>query len=156
MTNRTWHVEKSVLILMTGGFFIHLINASRYWALGTARVSDVLTWPVDFCLAAVMIFCSVALIARRRAFAQTFHVDSWPRRVGYWAITFYITVSIPGHIQFLFTGNTRYFDVFPWWFSLIIMPVYVLIMAYFITLKPRAGAVAGAPASGGNPEEVAV
>lgn len=137
MSNRTWYAEKIVLILITGGFYVHLINVSRYFATGAAQVGEVLLWPVDFCLATLMIFCAVALIGRWRAFAETFQMESWPRRIGYWAITFYITVSIPGHLLFLSTGNTQYFDAFPWWFSLIIMPVYMLILAYFITLKPR-------------------
>jgi len=137
MKIRTWNVEKFVLILITGGFFIHLINVSRHYAVGASKVGDILQWPVDFCLTAIMIYCAVALIVRWRVFTQAFDVASLARRIGYWAITFYITASVPGHLLFLSTGNTKYFDAFPWWFSLIIMPVYALIIAYFITLKPR-------------------
>lgn len=146
MTNATWNVEKFVPILITGGFFIHLINVSRHFIYGQSRVGEVLMWPVDLPLAIIMLFCAVALILRWRAFFATFDMRSSARKTSYWAITFYITASLPGHALFLSTGDTRYFDVFPWWFSLIIMPVYVLIIAYFITLRP-ADRPGGAPAS---------
>jgi hypothetical protein len=134
--NGTWKVESLVPILVTGGFFLHVVNASRYLLAGGSTLSDVLLWPVDLCLTAIMVFCAVALIARRRAVFTRYDVTSRARRIGYWAITFYIVVSIPGHLLFLATGNTRYFDVWPWWFSLAIMGVYVLMAAYFLTLKP--------------------
>jgi hypothetical protein len=47
---------------------------------------------------------------------------------------------------FLLTGDTRFFDGFPWWFSLVIMPVYVLVVAYVLTLRPRDGDALPAPA----------
>lgn len=136
--SRTWKVELFVPILITGGFFVHLINFSRYLENGQARVGDVLKWPVDLCLASIMVFCAVALFARRKDFFEVYGISSTARQVGYWCITVYITMSIPGHLLFLSTGNTKYFDTFPWWFSLVIMPVYVLIIAYFVTLSPRA------------------
>jgi hypothetical protein len=134
--NNTWKVESLVPILVTGGFFLHVINASRYLLAGGSTLSDVLLWPVDLFLTAIMVFCAAALIARRRAVFARFDLSSRARRIGYWAITFYIVVSIPGHLLFLTTGNTRYFDVWPWWYSLAIMPVYVAIAAFFITLRP--------------------
>jgi hypothetical protein len=134
--NDTWKVESLVPILVTGGFFLHIINASRYLLAGGSTLSDVLLWPVDLCLTVIMAFCALALIARRRAVFARFDFSSSARRIGYWAITFYIVVSIPGHLLFLTTGETRYFDMWPWWYSLAIMPVYVLMAAFFITLKP--------------------
>jgi hypothetical protein len=134
--NDTWKVESLVPILVTGGFFLHIINASRYLLAGGSTLSDVLLWPVDLCLTVIMVFCAAALIARRRAVFARFDFSSPARRIGYWAITFYIVVSIPGHLVFLTTGNTQYFDMWPWWYSLAITPVYVLMAAFFITLKP--------------------
>ena len=141
MKPNTWNVEKLVPILITGGFFVHLINVSRHYIYGTSHVGEVLMWPVDVPLAVLMAYCAVALIVRWRAVFAAFDVSSTVRKIGYWAITFYVTASAPGHVLFLSTGNTSYFDVFPWWFSLVIMPVYLLIIAYFITLKSR-GALA--------------
>jgi hypothetical protein len=57
------------------------------------------------------------------------------RKLGYWLITGYIVVSLPGHIRFLATGDTAFFDAFPWWFSLVVLVVYVLIVAYVLTLR---------------------
>jgi hypothetical protein len=105
-------------------------------------------WPVDLVLATLMVFCAAALILRHREMAAAYDIASVSRRIGYWLITFYITASIPGHLLFLTSGNTAYFDVFPWWFSLIIEPVYVLIIAYFVTLAPRTSTMAaGRPAT---------
>jgi uncharacterized membrane protein YhdT len=81
----------------------------------------------------------VVLIFRFRHFFRAYDMSSTGRRLGYWAITAYVTVSLPGHVLFLLTGDTRFFDGFPWWFSLVIMPVYVLVVAYVLTLRPRDG-----------------
>ena len=134
--NNTWKVESLVPVLLTGGFFVHVINASRHLLAGGSTVSQVLLWPVDLCLTIIMVFCAIALIARRRAVFTRFDFTSPARRIGYWAITLYIVVSIPGHLLFLTTGNTRYFDIWPWWFSLAIMAAHVLMIAFFITLRP--------------------
>ena len=83
-----------------------------------------------------MLYCAFVLIVRWKDVFGAFAIATSPRRIGYWAITFYIGASLPGHLLYLSTGNTAYFDAFPWWFSLIIMPVYMLITAYFITLEP--------------------
>ena len=138
MKSATWYVERLVPVLITGGFFVHLVHLSRYFLTGSSKVGDVLMWPVDVVLAALMIYCAAALILRWREMADAFDIASLARRIGYWLITVYIAASIPGHILFLASGNTAYFDVFPWWFSLIIEPVYVLIIVYFVTLSPRA------------------
>jgi hypothetical protein len=63
-------------------------------------------------------------------------VTSRWRKVVYGLITFYVCASVPGHVRYLLAGNTSYFDIFPWWFSLVIMPVYLLVIAYFFTLPP--------------------
>jgi hypothetical protein len=138
--NSTWKVESLVPILMAGGFFVHGVNASRHILTdGSSRISDVLLWPVDLCLAVIMVFCGIVLIARHRAMSARFDLTSRPRRIGYWMITVYICASVPGHLLFLATGNTRYFDFWPWWYSLAILPVYVLMAAFFISLRPAAG-----------------
>lgn len=139
--NGTGKVATFVPMLMTAGFFIHLINVSRYLLTGHSAVADILTWPVDLCLTLLMAYCAVALIARRRAMVAAFDLTPLPRRVGYWVITFYITASLPGHLLFLTTGNSAYFEAFPWWFSLVIMPVYVVMTVYFLLLRPATGAL---------------
>lgn len=139
MRSSTWYVERLVPVLIAGGFFVHLVHLSRYFLTGSSRVSDVLMWPVDFVLATLMVYCAAGLLLRRREMAAAFDIGSTARRIGYWLITFYIAASIPGHLLFLTSGNTAYFDVFPWWFSLIIEPVYVLIIGYFVTLVPAVG-----------------
>jgi hypothetical protein len=150
MKSSTWHAEDSLLLLMSGGFFVHLINASRHLRDDSSQVADILLGPVDLALFVLMAHCAVALIVRSRQFARTYDLTSIGRRLGYWAITAYVTISLPGHVLFLVTGNTRFFDAFPWWFSVVIMPVYVLVVAYVLTLRRRPGN--GLPAAAGRSE----
>jgi len=134
----TWKVETFVPMLLTAGFVIHLINASRYLLTGSSNVADIISPPVDLCLFTLMLFCAVALIARRKTMFATYDLTALPRRIGYWVITVYITASLPGHLFFLTTGSTMYFDMFPWWFSLLIMVVYVVMIGYVVSLRPVA------------------
>jgi hypothetical protein len=146
MKSSTWHVEEALLLLMSGGFFVHLISASRHLQDDGSQVGDILLRPVDGALFLTMAYCAVVLILRFRHFFRAYDVSSTGRRLGYWAITAYVTLSLPGHILFLLTGDTRFFDGFPWWFSLVIMPVYVLVVAYVLTLRPRDSYALPAPA----------
>jgi uncharacterized membrane protein YhdT len=135
MKSSTWHAEEALLLLMSGGFFVHLINASRQLEDDSSRVGDVLLRPVDLALFLIMTYCAVALVSRSRQFARTFDMSATWRRLGYWAITAYVGLSLPGHVHFLLTGDTRFFDVFPGWFSLAILPVYAIVVAYVLTLR---------------------
>jgi uncharacterized membrane protein YhdT len=137
MRSSTWHAEEALLLLMSGGFFVHLISASRHLRDPGSEVGDILLKPVDTALFLVMAYAAVALVCRSRQFARTYDMSAPGRTVGYWAITAYVTLSLPGHALFLVTGNTRFFDGFPWWFSLVIMPMYVLIVLYIVTLPPQ-------------------
>jgi hypothetical protein len=153
MKSSTWHAEDALLLLMSGGFFVHLINASRHLRDDRSQVADILLRPVDLALFLLMAHCAVALIVRSRQFARTYDLTPIGRRLGYWAITAYVTVSLPGHVLFLLTGDTRFFDAFPWWFSFVIMPVYVLVVAYVLTLRPRQVAAPPVPrTSVGRPQ----
>jgi hypothetical protein len=139
MRASTWHAEEALLLLMGGGFFVHLISASRHLQDDRSEVGDILLRPVDGALFLVMAYCAVALSARSRQFADTYDMSPLSRKLGYWAITAYVTLSLPGHAMFLLTGDTRFFDSFPWWFSLVIMPVYALVVWYVLTLAPLRG-----------------
>ncbi len=145
MKSSTWHVEEALLLLMSGGFFVHLISASRHLEDEGSRVGEVLLWPVDLALFMLMAYCGVVLVVRSRQFAVTYDLSATGRRVGYRAITAYVVLSLPGHVMFLLTGDTRFFDAFPWWFSLVIMPVYVLVVAYVLSLRRRATPPCAAP-----------
>lgn len=50
-----------------------------------------------------MPYCAVVLLPGARAFARTYNLRSPGRRLGYWAITAYVTVGLPGHVVFLAT-----------------------------------------------------
>lgn len=146
MRSSTWHAEHALLLLMSGGFFVHLISASRHIQDSQAQVGDILLGPVDLALSLIMAYCSVALITRSGQFARTYDLGTTMQSLDYWAITAYVTLSLPGHAPFLLTGDTRFFDGFPGWISIVIMPVYVLVVGYVLTLRrrpvPRSGAAA--------------
>jgi hypothetical protein len=146
MKSSTWHAEEALLLLMSGGFFVHLINASRHLHDDESQVGDILLRPVDGALFVLMAYCALALLARSRQFARTYDMAARGRRLGYWAITAYVTLSLPGHILFLVTGDPRFFGAFPWWFSLAILPLYLLVVVYVVTLRPlRVGAAPAPP-----------
>lgn len=134
-TNQCWYVEKTVPLLMMGGFMVHLIRLAQYLQYGAADLSLILLPQVDIVLTLLMIYCSVIMIGLWRRFFRLFKMSA-TRKVVYWLITFYITSSIPGHLSYLASGNTSYFDFFPWWFSPIIMVVYVAFILYFFSLQP--------------------
>jgi hypothetical protein len=156
MESSTWHGEEALLLLMSGGFFVHLISASRRVEDSQAQVGDVVLWPVDLALFVLMAFCSVTLITRFRHVASAYELGTTGRRLGYWAITAYVTVSLPGHAVFLLTGDTGFFDGFPWWFSVVTLPVSVLVFGYVVTrqrrIVPAAGDGAPAMDHGGAPD----
>lgn len=136
MKRNSFYIERIIPLLITGGLFVHLINIANYLRDGSARVGDVLQPAVDAPLALLMIYCAVGLLYWRNFFGKFGIVSLW-RRVCYFVIACYIWTSIPGHLMFLASGNTGYFDVFPWWFSVVLMPVYGLMILYFLTLHQR-------------------
>jgi hypothetical protein len=127
-------MEKAVPLLMVAGFTVHLVNLAHYLQYGQAEIKGVLLPAVDAVLAVWMTYCAIGLIFGFKRFFERFALRGLWRRAAYWAITFYVTASLPGHIRFLAFGDTSYFDTFPWWFSPIIMTVYALIIIYFQTL----------------------
>jgi hypothetical protein len=135
MKKNFMYVDKIVPLLMMGGFMVHAINLATYIQFGATALNRILLPAADIFLAFMMVYCAVGLIVFHKQFFAAFRLISVWRKVSYWIITFYITASIPGHFMFLVLGNTSYFDFFPWWFSPIIMVVYVLFISYFLSLK---------------------
>jgi len=141
MNKTSWHIEKIVPLLMMGGFMIHLINLGRYLHFGKAELSFILLPTVDFPLTILMVYCAVILIFCYKQLFVVFKMTPTWRKVIYWFITFYIAASIPGHATFLLSGDTSYFDFWPWWFSPIIMVVYVLFILFFFTFEKQSDEV---------------
>ena len=137
MNRNCWHVEKVVPLLMMTGFMIHLINIARYVHFGEADLSSILLPMVDLPLSLLMLYCSIALLVFNKRFFTIFDMQAKWRKSVYWLIVFYITASIPGHARFLISGDTTYFTFFPWWFSPIIMVVYILFIMFFFSLRRR-------------------
>ncbi|RHX92418.1 hypothetical protein [Leptospira stimsonii] len=132
-----FHAEKSLPILFTMGFVLHLINFAHYIRDGKADPGQVMTPIVDIALFAVMLYSAFALIWEYKAFFQTYgFTDKIRRKIGYWYITVYVTASIPGHIYYIYTADGSYFEWFAWWFSPIIMVVYIVMIGFCLSLKP--------------------
>ena len=127
------HIERVIPLLMTGGLFVHLVNIANYLRDGQARVGDVLQPLVDAPLALMMIYCAAGLF-HWKDFFRRFGITARWRKACYFLIAFYIVASIPGHLMFLASGRRDYFDAFPWWFSVALLPFYGLVILYFITL----------------------
>ena len=116
---------------------IHLINLGRYLHFGEADLSSILLPIVDLPLSLLMLYCSIALLVFYKRFFMIFDMQPKWRKSVYWLIVFYITASIPGHVRFLIFGDTAYFTFSPWWFSPIIMVVYILFIMFFFSLRRR-------------------
>jgi hypothetical protein len=141
MYRNIWHIEKIVPLLLMGGLMIHLMNLAHYLQHGTVDISQLLLPLVDLGLLLLMTYSSLAMIVSYRRFLRLFDMRAPWRKVVYWLIAFYVTISIPGHINYLLSGDTAFFESFPWWFSPLIIAVYVGFIAYFFSLKPaRMGA----------------
>jgi hypothetical protein len=91
---------------------------------------------MDTVLAGWMTYCAVLLIFGARQVFAHYEVRGW-RRAVYWVVTGYVTLSLPGHYRYLATHDITYFQFFPWWFSPVIMTVYVLFIAFLLSLRPR-------------------
>lgn len=135
MKKNNYYIEKIVPLLMMGGLMVHLINLGRYIHFGKAELSFILLPVVDFPLGLLMLYCAIILIFRYKQLFAIFDMSAIWRKVVYWLIAFYIAMSIPGHVSFLSSGDTTYFDFWPWWFSPIIMVVYILFIIFFFTLE---------------------
>ncbi|ABJ77957.1 hypothetical protein IQB76_10745 [Leptospira borgpetersenii serovar Hardjo-bovis] len=132
------HAERSLPILFTMGFMVHLINLSTYLRNGKLDPGLFMSPMVDAALFAVMLYSSIALIWEHKVFFKTYGFDkSAGRKIGYWFITYYVTASIPGHIYYMYTADSSYFAWFPWWFSPLIMTVYCLMIWFCFSLKPK-------------------
>lgn len=138
LQSNSLYIERIIPLLITGGIFVHLVNIGNYLRHGEARIGDVLHPVVDAPLAVMMIYSAIGLIHWRHFFEKFGIASAW-RKAGYALIAFYIIASIPGHVSFLASGDKRYFEFFPWWFSVVLMPIYALMIVYFVTLQPRAG-----------------
>lgn len=138
MTPSTWKAEHALVILMTGGFFVHLVSLSRHLYLADpAPVSNVMFVSVDASLFGLMLWALAGMVFRFRAFFAVYRVDALWRKIVYWGLVGYIVISVPGHVSFLSTGDRAFFEQFPWWYSLAILPFFALVVLYVLTLQRR-------------------
>lgn len=55
----------------------------------------------------------------------------------YISIAVYFTISVPLHVRTMLAGNVEQFKVFPGWYSLVILPVLVSMLAFISRLQFR-------------------
>ena len=60
-------------------------------------------------------------------------------RVVYIVIAFYFTISVPVHVRTMLAGNVEQFKVFPGWYSLVILPVLVSMLALILKVRFKEG-----------------
>ena len=126
-----------VPFLLVMGFSLHLVNLGQYIEYGHTNLASIISPTTDCVLTLWMAYCSALLILGAGRFFRAYEVTGRKRMV-YWVATFYVTASLPGHAFYIVTHNQRYFDFFPWWFSPIIMVVFVFFISFFLALSPRA------------------
>jgi hypothetical protein len=122
-----------VVVLLTMGFTLHLANLGQYAHHHQTRLASIISPVMDGMLGLWMALCAALLLLRWRPFFDAYQMHGW-RQVVYWILTVYVTASVPGHVRYVLTRDTSYFDFFPWWFSPIIMVVYVLFIAFLLSL----------------------
>jgi hypothetical protein len=128
-----------VSFLFVMGFSLHVSNLGQYVAHGQTHLETLISRTSDGALAGWMAWCAVLLIFGAKSFFATYEVHGW-RKVVYWVATGYVTLSLPGHFKFLASGDVSYFQIFPWWFSAVLLGCYTLLIAFFLSMKPKEGA----------------
>ena len=94
----------------------------------------ILTPAYDMALAVPMTYAGiVSWIVRRRVIHPTGR-----HRLVYGFLAVYFTISIPIHIRTYIAGNTDYVDVFPLWYSALILPVMLALLVFAWRLRFKA------------------
>ena len=91
----------------------------------------ILTPAYDMVLAVPMTYAGiVSWIAWRRVI----HPNTW-HRIVYGFLAVYFTISIPIHIRTYIAQNTDYVELFPLWYSAMILPVMMALLVFAWRLR---------------------
>lgn len=97
----------------------------------------ILTPAYDMALAVPMTYAGiVSWIVWRRVIHHTSR-----HRIVYGFLAVYFTLSIPIHIRTYIAGNTDYVEVFPLWYSALILPVMLALLVFAWRLRFKAPVV---------------
>jgi hypothetical protein len=118
------HVAIATLLL---GASVHLAVV----LLGRSALPRIVTPPFELVLTLLIAYVSVM-----GWFAwSTFHYRSRRQKILLALILVYFPIGIPVHVITIINGNTDHYGVFPGWYSLVILPVMLAMMAFFARLR---------------------
>jgi hypothetical protein len=118
------HVAIATLLL---GASVHLAVV----LLGRSVLPRIVTPPFELVLTVLIAYVSVM-----GWFAwSTFHYRSRWQKILLALILVYFPIGIPVHVITIVNGNTDHYGVFPGWYSLVILPVMLAMMAFFARLR---------------------
>jgi hypothetical protein len=125
-----YYSRQAVIFTLCCGLYLHL---TRLFLGDDLLLRHVFTPLFDKWLAVPMTYAAITgLLCFRRA-----EFTSKPQKLAHiWAL-FYVTASIPLHIAVYFTNSTEYIRFFPYWFSVLLLPMYsgIIWLEYRLRLR---------------------
>ncbi len=126
-----YYLKLTIIATLLMGMYAHL--TALFIGHDLLRMY-VLTPAYDMALAVPMTYAGiVSWIVWRRVI----HPAGW-HRIVYSFLAVYFTISIPIHIRTYIAGNTDYVDVFPLWYSALILPVMLALLVFAWRLRFKA------------------
>lgn len=120
----------AVIATVIFGIYLHVSSI----VFGRDLVLQHLFTPlVDMFFAIPMTWGAIGLIAYRKAV----NIANFFSKIVYLFTTVLFTLSVPLHAYTFFSQSTAYIKVFPWWYSYAEVPVFVIILIVFLSLKNR-------------------
>jgi hypothetical protein len=111
-----------------------LMGASAHFAvvaLGRSALPRIVTPPFELLLTVLIAYVSVF-----GWFAWSkFHFRSRVQKIVLALILVYFPIGIPIHVITIVNGNTDHYGVFPGWYSFVILPVMLAMIAFFASLR---------------------
>ncbi len=122
-----YYVRHVAIVTLLMGGSAHLAVV----ALGRSALPRIVTPPFELLLMLLMAYVSVV-----GWFAwSTFHYRNRGQKILLTLILVYFPIGIPVHVITIVNGNTDHYGVFPGWYSLVILPVMLAMVAFFGRLR---------------------
>ncbi len=122
-----YYVRHVAIVTLLMGASAHLAVV----ALGRSALPRIVTPPFELVLTVLIAYVSVfGWFAWRR-----FYYRSRAQKIVLAMILVYFPVGIPVHVITIVNGNTDHYEVFPGWYSFVILPVMLAMIAFFARLR---------------------
>ncbi len=139
MMNKWFHIARiSVMLTLLIGAVMHLARLLFGTDWFIARVYTPL---IDSLFALPIILSAFAIIAARAEYSFR---NRFEKIIVLWT-GFYMTASIPVHVQTWFTQNTDYARLFPMWFSAVFLVYTTIMQIVWWSLRSKAAPLGQRP-----------